>query len=209
MRAFRSGVCRRSFLAFAAILALAGTIVLVAQGQTADLQNGSSKIDYRVLATNRTSTMEKELNEAAEAGFHFQAVMGGDTAFGGSEVVAVMSRSGNEEGRYAYRLLATNRTSTMEKELQEAGDEGFEYRDQAVFKSAFGGEEVVCILERDKDAVVAAWEYKLLATSRTATLQRELLEAGTAGFQVIGMTVAKTALGGKELVAIARRPRAQ
>jgi hypothetical protein len=78
MRAFRSGVCQKSFLALAAILALAGTIVLGAQGQTADLQNGSSKIDYRVLATNRTSTMEKELNEAAEAGFRFQAVMGGD-----------------------------------------------------------------------------------------------------------------------------------
>src|SRR5881409_901227 len=82
-------------------------------------------VEYRVLATSKTSTMEKELNEAAEAGFRFQAVMGGDTAIGGSEVVAVMSRSGAAKGRFGYRLLATSKTSTMEKELQEAADAGF------------------------------------------------------------------------------------
>jgi hypothetical protein len=166
-------------------------------------------VEYRVLATNRTSTMDKELNEAAEAGFQFRAVMGGETAFGGSEVVVVMSRSPQAAGRFAYRLLATNRTSTMQKEIQEAADAGYEYRGQTVFKSAFGGEEVVCILERDNDAKGKTSEYRLLATSRTATLQNELLETGAAGFEVVGMTVAQTALGGKELVVIARRARLQ
>lgn len=162
--------------------------------------------DYRVLATNRTSTMEKELNEAAEAGFQFSAVMGGETAVGGNEAVVVMAK-GKGAGRFAYRLLATNRTSTMEKELQEASDAGFEYRGQTVFKSTFGGEEVVCILERDKDAPARKTEYKLLATSRTSTLEKELREIGASGYEVLGMTVAKTAIGGKELVAIARRLR--
>src|SRR6185312_1199958 len=105
-------------------------------------------IEYRVLATTKTSTMEKELNEAAQAGFKFQDVMGGETEFGGSEVVAVTSRMAGTKAQYAYRLLATSKTSTMQKELQEAADEGFEYRGQTVFKSAFGGEEVICILER-------------------------------------------------------------
>lgn len=165
-----------------------------------------SAFDYRVLATNRTSTMEKELNEAAEAGFQFSAVMGGETAVGGNEAVVVMTK-GKGSGRFAYRLLATNRTSTMEKELQEAADAGFDYRGQTVFKSTFGGEEVVCILERDKDAPVRKTEYRLLATSRTSTLEKELKEIGSAGFEVLGLTVAKTAIGGKELVAIARRIR--
>jgi hypothetical protein len=31
--------------------------------------------EYRVLATSKTSTMEKELNEAGETGFSFEAVM--------------------------------------------------------------------------------------------------------------------------------------
>lgn len=164
-------------------------------------------VEFRVLATAKTSTMEKELNEAAEAGFRFQAVMGGETAFGGSEVVCVMSRSGAPKGRYAYKLLATSKTSTMQKELQQAADVGFEYRGQTVFESFFGGQEVVAILERDKDAPVAPVEYKLLATSKTLTLEKELKEAGAAGFDVVGMTVGKTALGGEELVAITRRSR--
>ena len=88
----------------------------------------SAAIEYRVLATSKTSTMEKELNEAAEAGFRFQAVMGGDTAIGGKEVVAVVIRSGETRVRYSYKLMATAKTSTMEKEMQAAADAGFEYR---------------------------------------------------------------------------------
>jgi hypothetical protein len=167
----------------------------------------AQSVDYRVLATNKTSTMEKELNEAAEAGFRYQAVMGGDTAIGGSEVVLVVSRTAEAKGRFSYKLLATSKTSTMEKELQQAADAGFEYRGQTVFKSTFGGEEVVCILERDKDSGAERSQYKLLATSRTSTLQKELLDAGRVGYQILGMTVGKTAMGGNELVAILRRPR--
>ena len=160
--------------------------------------------DYRVLATSKTSTLEKEMNEAADAGFRFSFVMGGETAVGGSEGVAVLTKTG-QDGRYSYKLLATSKTSTMQKELQEASDGGFEYRDQTVFKSTFGGQEVVCILERDKEATTHKYEYKLLATNKTSTLEKELREAGTAGYEIMGMTVSKTALGGKELVAITRK----
>ena len=83
------------------------------------------EVEYRVLATNKTSTMEKELNEAADAGFRFQQAMGGETAIGGNEVVAVMSRTQKAAARYSYKLLATSKTSTMEKEMQAAADVGF------------------------------------------------------------------------------------
>lgn len=164
----------------------------------------SAPVDYRVLATNKTSSMERELNEAAEAGFRFQAVMGGDTALGGNETVVVMSRGGEIRGRFAYKLLATAKTSTMEKELQEAAQSNFEYRGQTVFKTSLGGDEVVCILERDKDST-GQGQYKLLATTKTSTMQKELQQAGGLGYQVVGMTVGKTALGGNELVSILRR----
>ena len=52
-------------------------------------------------------------------------------------------------------------------------------------------------------------ESRVLATNRTSTLEKELLEAGGAGYVVVGMTVSKTAIGGKELVAILKRPSAQ
>jgi len=165
------------------------------------------KYDYRVLATNKTSTMEKEMNLAAQAGYRFESAMGGETSFGGSEAVAVMAKS-SETGakqRYEYKLLATSRTSTMEKEMQEAGNAGFTYRDQTVFKSTFGGKEVVVILERDSEAPKQQYDYKLLATSRTSTMEKELKQAGEAGYQLLGITVAQTAIGGSEVVSILRR----
>ena len=166
--------------------------------------NAQGSFDYRVLATSKTSTLEKEMNQAADAGFRFSFVMGGETAVGGNEGVAVFTKTG-DGGRYSYKLLATSKTSTMQKELQEAADAGFVYRDQTVFKSTFGGQEVVCILERDKDAGDRKYDYKLLATTKTSTLEKELREVGAAGYEVVGMTVSKTALGGKEMVAITRK----
>jgi len=163
-------------------------------------------VDYKVLAANRTSTTEKEMKEAAEAGYRFGGVMGGETAFGGSEVVVVMVRNDAAGGRFDYRLFATNRTSTMQSEMQAAGDQGFEYRGQTVFKTTFGGKEVVVILERDLNAASRKrYEYRLLATKRTSTLEKELGDAGKQGFEFVGLTVAETAVGGTEVVAILRR----
>jgi hypothetical protein len=187
-------------------LALCGALFVCSLPRPAEAQK-PSVIEYRVLATNKTSTMEKEMQEAAEAGFRFGDVMGGDTAFGGSEVVVIMHRGGSP-ARFAYRLLATNKTSTMQKEMQEAGDAGYEYRGQTVFKSTFGGKEVVAILERPLDAKTAVpYEYRLLATKKTSTIQKELSEAGSESYEFVGMTVAKTLVGGDEVVAILRRKR--
>lgn len=162
--------------------------------------------EYRVLATSKTSTMQKEMNEGADAGFRFGGVMGGDTSFGGSEVLVIMTRNAAAKPRFEYRLLATSKTSTMQKEMQEAGDAGYEYRGQTVFKSAFGGKEVVTILERDREAAESVrFEYRLLATKKTSTLQKELAEAGEQGFEFVGVTVAQTVVGGTEVVSILRR----
>ena len=148
--------------------------VLFGIGAYADAQDG-----IRVLATSKTSTMEKEMNEAAEAGFRFAGVMGGDTS----------------------------KTSTMQTEMQEAGDAGYDYRGQTVFKSTFGGKEVVAIVERDKSVgAPERYQYRLLATKKTSTMQKELAEAVAAGFRFVGLTVASTAVGGTELVTILRRP---
>jgi hypothetical protein len=188
----------------AAVAAL--TAVFLSTTAAAVRAQSVEQIDHRVLATTKTSTMEKEMNEAAKAGYRFDAVMGGETAAGGKEVVAVMSRPAGSHDQFEYRLLATNRTSSMEKELRSASELGFDYRAQTVFESVFGGREVVCILERNLDQGGGSrYEYRLLATARTSTMQKELEGAGADGFEVVGMTVGKTAVGGDEIVAIARR----
>ena len=163
---------------------------------------------YRLLATNKTSTAEKEMNEAADAGFRFEGVMGGDTSFGGSEVVVIMGRAGEaaKDSSYQYLLLATSRTSTMQKEMQRAGDEGFEYRGQTVFDTSFGGQETVVILERDRNKTTPPrFEYRLLATKKTSTMQKEIQEAADQGFKFVGVTVSKTKFAGAEIITIMRR----
>ena len=181
-------------------------VMCVVLGSVASPVAAQEPVSYRVVATNKTSTMQKEMQEAGNAGFRFAAVMGGETAFGGKEVVVVMQKTTAAEATFDYRVLATNRTSTMQKEVQEAADAGFMYVGQTVFDSLLGGEEVASIFERGVGAAdPAKYEYKLLATNRTSTMQKELQEAGAAGFQVVGMTVGKTLIGGNEVVSILRR----
>lgn len=167
-----------------------------------------TRYEYKLLATSKTSTMEKELNEAAEAGFRFEGVMGGDTSFGGKEVVCVLGRPSVSapSTRFHYKLLATNKTSTMQKEMAQAAEEGFLYRGQTVTETLFGGKETVIIMERDREIEGPRFEYKLLATNKTSTMQKELSEAGDASFVFKGVTVGKTAFGGSEIVVITERP---
>jgi hypothetical protein len=93
----------------------------------------------------------------------------------------------------------------MQKELQQAGDEGFDYRGQTVFQSTFGGKEVSVILERNPSAAKRRIEFKLLATTRTSAMEKELREAGAMGFEFLDVMVGNTAIGGKEVVSILRR----
>lgn len=164
------------------------------------------RFDYRVLATSKTSTMEKEMNEAASAGFSFAGVMGGETAVGSKEVLVVMAKDyRGPAARKKYKLLATSKTSTMQKELQAAGVEGFDYRGTTVFESAFGGKEVCVILEFDPEAGGGRIDYRLLATTKTSTMQKELQQAGDDGYKFLGVLVGQTAFGGKEVLSLLKR----
>ena len=95
----------------------------------------------------------------------------------------------------------------MQKEMQEAGDARLESCGQTVFQSAFGGKEVVAILERSGGAEnIVKYEYRLLAASKTSTISRKSSgQAGDQAFEFVGMTIARTLAGGEEVVAILRR----
>jgi len=183
------------------ILAAATLFAILGMPIRSSAADGS--VDYRILATSKTSSMEKELNEAAAAGYRFSKAMGGKTANGGKEVVVAMVRKpATQNPVVRYKLLATSKTSTMQRELQEAADQGYEYLGQTVFESAFGGKEVVVILELDPSKPARRISYRVLATSRTSTMQKELSELGERGYGLLGLTVGETAFGGDEVVAI-------
>ena len=166
------------------------------------------EMEYMLLATNKTSSMQKEMNDAGVEGYHFEGTMGGQTSVGGNESVVIMGRpkGGKTAASYQYKLLATNKTSTMQKEMNQAAAAGFIFKGQTVFETTFGGKEVVVLMELVKDSDVKE-EYQLLATTKTSSMQKEMNQAAAQGFLYCGITLAETAFGGKELVVIMRKAR--
>ena len=86
-----------------------------------------------------------------------------------------------------YLLLATQRTGTMQEELDEASANGFRFLTPTAlcYKRRFGGDELVVVLEQTPKTK-QAYEYLLLATSLTSTLQSEVSETVASGFKITG-----------------------
>lgn len=137
---------------------------------------------YLLLATTRTGTMEKELDEAATLGFRVVS----SAPSGGKEVIMFLEKSSQETQQYNYRLLATTRTGTMQKELDEGAAIGFRFlsRTPICKGSSFGSDEIVLVMEQADGAVEPRYEYKLLATNRTSTLQKEVSTEVSNGFSI-------------------------
>lgn len=160
------------------------SILTLASVQFAFSQQKAEVEQYKLLATTKTSTMQKEISEAASQGYRI--VVGAPTS--GSEMALFLSREGTVAEPYQYKLLATTRTGTMQKELNELADAGYRLVPSTMVakKQLLGGIEVVLIMELPPK-VTKQYEYKLLATTRTSTLQKEVTEAKEAGFLVVGM----------------------
>ncbi len=143
-----------------------------------------SEQQYHLLATTKTSTMQKELDEASSKGYRI--LVGSPTS--GSEMALFLERVAQPPDTYKYKLLATTRTGTMQKELNESAEGGFRLLARTMIskKQIIGGDEIVIIMERPPK-IVNKYEYKLLATTLTSTLQKEVSEALAAGFILVGM----------------------
>ncbi len=166
------------------LILLAGVFLLTANNLSAQRLKIEPDQRYLLLATQKTSTMQKELDEAASKGF--RVLVGSPTS--GTEVVLFLERVATEEKPYKYLLLATSRTGTMNKELNEAAEENFRLIPSTMIqkKRMLGGPEILLVMERPPDAK-ELYEYKLLATNRTRTLQKEVTEARAEGFELVGL----------------------
>jgi hypothetical protein len=145
---------------------------------------------YLLLAASRTSTLQDEINRAVERGFRVVAASRTDDA----EALVALERA---TGSYSYRVIATTRTGTLQREIAEAVAAGFRVIPRTVTtKRTIGGAlfnndnnnegELLVIMERGPDTP-ANLTYRVLATSRTGTLQREMSDAEAAGFTLIAL----------------------
>lgn len=163
-------------------------IAILALTAASAAAQGKLKIEpgqqYLLLSTNKTSTMQKELDEAAGLGFR---IMMGVSNCGQMEMVLFLERVAEGPNVYKYKLVATNKTSTMDKELNEVAKEGFRLMPQTLMaKENMLTKEIVGVMEKPPKSN-KRYEYKLLATSLTGTLQKEVKQAEADGYSLVGM----------------------
>jgi hypothetical protein len=138
---------------------------------------------YLLLATMKTSTMQKELDAAAAQGF--RVVTGSPTST--SEWAVLLERVATPAAPYTYRLLATTKIATMRKELNEAAAEGYRLLPRTMTsKDSFLTMEVVMLVEKAPNSD-ARYEYRLYATTSEKKMRAEIEKAEAEGFTLAGM----------------------
>lgn len=176
-------------------------VVLLMAPAMVQAQRAAVNGPVRLLATVTIETLERELNQAAQAGYRFESTTAGRTD-ATDEVIAILGRT-DDAGRYRYRVLAVGLNPFAQ--LQSAARDGYEYRAHTVRVDA-SGERLVIVLEQDSRSQ-SHWEYVVKATDRTATMEKELNEAVSAGYTVVdSMFTPRARYGHSELLVILRRP---
>ena len=164
------------------------TLILLCSTFTLALAQDRVKIEedqsYLVLSTKRIQTMEKELDEVARKGF--RVLYGAPTASFDMAILLQRAPEAKDEP-YGYKILATSRNKTMEKELNELASQGYRLLPRTiVFKQGLFTAELLMIVERDPH-VKKNYEYKLVAADKETKLHKKIDEAITAGFVPVTM----------------------
>ncbi|HEX9636981.1 MAG TPA: hypothetical protein VGB99_05575 [Acidobacteriota bacterium] len=142
---------------------------------------------YYFLTTYKTSTMQKELDAVVQQGFR---VIASSHLGQQGQGLAVLLERATPPDLYSYKVLATNRSGTMQKELSAAAAEGYRFSPTRVLARkgglGLGAAEVVLILERPPN-VDQLFEYRLLGTARESTMFEEIEQAVAEGFHCVGI----------------------
>ena len=153
---------------------LAIACLLLSAGAAAEAQEVPDR--YLLLATERTGTMQQEINEAAARGFRVVAASPSD-----SEIIIVLEQT---EDKRQYLLLAATRTRTLQREITDAAEAGYRILPRALVKK---GDEMLVLLEKGPDSAARA-RYLVLATDRVGTLQKEINQATIDGYTLVALS---------------------
>lgn len=164
------------------------TFVLLCSTVTFALAQDKVNIDddqnYLVLSTKRIQTMEKELDEVARKGF--RVLYGAPTQQFDMAILLQRAPEAKDEP-YGYKVLATTRNKTMQKEMNEFASQGYRLLPRTiVWKQGFFTSELLMIMEREPHAKTS-YEYKLITAGKETKLHKKIDEAITQGFVPVTM----------------------
>lgn len=165
------------FLLFAVVISAS------AQSKEADRVKLEADQNHLILSTKRIQTMEKELDEVAAKGF--RVLYGAPTV--SYDMALFLEKSENPERPFSYKILATSRNKTMEKELNEQAAKGFRLLPRTmIFKQGLFTAEVVSVMEREFESN-DIYEYKLVEAGKETKLQEKIDAARADGFNPVTM----------------------
>jgi len=166
--------------AFASFALVYCVVVAPAQNLKVDSQQ-----PQKLVSTKSTTTLQKELDQAGALGFHVLAA----TTRGDGEVVLLLERDLNAPQQLQVKVIATGATGTFQKEISDAGRQGFRAAPNTFLNKPSGvlvGPEIFVVMERPVNTT-KRYEYKLLATNQTSTVESEWRVATTERYKVVGM----------------------
>lgn len=137
--------------------------------------------DYRFVEGYAGGELSERVGEAAADGYAMTSVSALLRLPDTNHVVFVMERVPESSVAPDYLVLSALDVEGLGNQLKAAGAEGFRGREWSFF-----GDPLVAVVERGSGDAWA-YDYDVVETDRTSTLQRELLEAGATG-RVIGAT---------------------
>lgn len=154
-----------------------GILLLLAPGLLPgkDSKKEGSKLDltqhYLVLSTARLGTMDKELHEAAAAGYRVVA--------GAGAHLLILEKIADPSAPYEYSVLNKER-------LREAAARGFRVLPRTLDAlENWGFEDVEWVMEKSPGSGVR-YEYLILDTTLTSTIEREISQAAQKGYSAVG-----------------------
>ena len=133
--------------------------------------------DYVFLDTERTSTLQRELQEAADNEYR---LVPGQGSWGRQTVIL---EKVFDPKPIEYLLLATSQTATLQDEIAEAATQGYR------LASVLGTEdEAIVVMQRAPSQADPTHEYVVLGTKRLGTMEEEFHAAAVNGFQLVGQS---------------------
>ena len=158
-----------------AVVLLISVLALLSLAPMAEAQVATP--DYVLLDTERTSTLQQELQAAADNGYR---LVPGQGSWG--RPMAILEKVLEPEP-IEYLLLATAQTGTLQDEIDEAAAQGYRLAN-------FLGKdtEAVVVMRRAPGQADPTHEYVVLGTKRAETMGKELRAKAANGFHLVGQS---------------------
>ena len=118
--------------------------ILIAASVLLAISTSQAQERFKLIGADDSDELEQELNEAGAAGYRFAGSQGGKSTFLSVDDAVVVMAHDSAGRRFRYLVLATFRTGTMERELNEVPPE-FDF----VGMTGFSGEGVVILEAED------------------------------------------------------------